>query len=424
MERELRQRFPHAHVRVRSAYKAGLSWIQEDLIPNLQSLDHLDRVAISYPPFTGEGHLDLRIRWLQELYPGDELLADALGLPLHVISLEEGPVDQPGYLCRAYSDEQIVWAESFTPASITIPYISVDPGAGQVVASTGVVRVIVDGATRFERIVEPDPLRFWRWFQADVLPQIGESMAAIWGAEPTSDDQPFFEALDINIWISEQDRPLGIREELDSPAEALHEDCYFGALDWLNAFAATRGVPNVHGPGAIRPYVHIRTGQGLGATISFRPRRTHAAYVTGANGDMKLIAPLLETRLPRHRVTRFVVGETGLKSVAIELSCESPGDEDRLTRLLTSAAAPSRDADSIGLVFSFAGSDETVSLPIPRRERAPLADQIPASAMPGWRTILFNDDLPPLLSMIQEFPGVHVWRSGRSYEGRPIWTFA
>ncbi len=94
MERELQQRFPKARVRVRSAYKAGLSWIQEDLIPNLQSLNHLDRVAISYPPFTGEGHLDLRIRWLQELYPGDELLADALELPLNAISLDEGPTDR------------------------------------------------------------------------------------------------------------------------------------------------------------------------------------------------------------------------------------------------------------------------------------------------------------------------------------------
>ncbi len=425
IERELRQRFPRAQVRVRSAYKAGLSWIEEDLIPNLRALDHLDRVAISYPPFTGEGHLDLRIRWLQELYPGDELLAGALGLPLDSVSLEEGPIDQPEYVCRAYSGEQVIWEASFAPASITIPYVSVDPAAGQVVASTGVVRVIVGGTIRFERIIEPDPLRFWRWFQADVLPHVGDAMAAAWGVEPTSDDQPFFEALDINIWISEQDRPLGIREELDSPAEALHEDCYFGTLDWLNAFAATRGVPNVHGPGAIRPFVHIRTGQGPGATISFRPRRTHAAYITNANEDVQLIAPLLEIGLPQHRVTRLVVGEAGLTSVAIELSCESPGDEAGLIRLLTSAsAAPSRDADPVKLNVSFAGSDEVITLPIPRRERDLLADQPSASAMPGWRTILFNNDVPPLLAKIRKLPGVHVWQSGRSYEGRPIWSFA
>ena len=76
------------------------------------------------------------------------------------------------------------------------------------------------------------------------------------------------------------------------------------------------------------------------------------------------------------------------------------------------------------LYVSFAGSDEVITLPIPRRERDLLADQPSASAMPGWRTILFNNDVPPLLAKIRKLPGVHVWQSGRSYEGRPIWSFA
>ena len=418
--RDLQERFPLARVRVRSAYKAGLSWIEEDLIPALQSLDAVDRIALSYPPFTGEGHLDLRIRWLQEIYPGDELLAQALDLPLAAIAIDEGSAESLAYICRAFAGGNLLHEETFSPAAIALPYLSIAPDDGQVVASIGAVRVLVDGEQRFERIIEPDPLRFWRWYQAVALPRVGEAMAAIWGAAPSADEQPFFETLDIEITISEQDRPLGIREELDSPAEALHEDCYFGTLDWLHAFAEQRGVPNLHGPGAIRPFVQIRTGQAASATIRLQPRRTHAALVERA-----LIAPLGDTPAPPFRVTRLSVERGDVTGIAIEIDSGNADADTRFLRLLATAASfTTKQDDGITLSISAAGSSEPVLLPLSRVAPDPLADVSPAVEMPGWRTILFNDDLPPLLATIRQWPGVHVWQPGRSYEGRPLWSVA
>ncbi len=287
------------------------------------------------------------------------------------------------------------------------------------------VRVIVDGATRFERIVEPDPLRFWRWFQADVL----RKLATPWrrfGVRNRLQTISLFS----KRWISTSGSASRIARSASArnsiPQRKRSMKIATSARSTGSTPLPRRGeFPMSMAPARSTPLWHIRTGQGPGATISFRPRRTHAAYVTKDNGTVELIVPLRETALPQHRVTRFVVGDVGLTSVAIELSCESSGDEDRFTQLLKSLPSPSSgDHGAIDLDSGFAGSDEVITLPISRRERDPLADQNPASSMPGWRTILFNDDLPPLLAMIRELPGVHVWQSGRSYEGRPIWSFA
>jgi hypothetical protein len=410
LERSLSLRFPEAKVRVRSAYKAGLSWLLEDVAPALAALDRFDRVEIGFPSFSADDHLDLRTRWLQELYPGDELLARQLSIPESAITFrEETDPAVARYRCTVFAGEDQVWSSTFAPASIALPYLTSDPSWGHVVASTGVVRVAVENETIFEQPLEPDPLRFWLWFQQQALPHIGEAMAATWNDGVSERDQPFFEAVDIELWISEQDARLEIREELDSPAEALHEDCYFGTLDWLDAFAAARGVANIQGPGAIRPVIHLTPGAAPKARVTYTPRRTHAAVI----GD-ELIAPLTAAELPEIAVTSIVIGDRGLETV----NATSSGTfGSHLTGEIDSKNA-------IAIEFTDSTGSPVTRLAIPCSAPSSIAEITPAPEANGWRSIVFNDDVPPLLARFRDHPGASVWLAGESYERRPIWAFA
>lgn len=417
LEQSLSLRFPHAKVRVRSAYKAGLSWLVEDVTPALEALDAFDRVEIAFPSFSADDHLDLRIRWLQELYPGDELLARRLNIPESAISFREDTEETADcYTCTVYSDERVVWHSTFAPASIALPYLTSDPGWGHVLASTGVVRMTAGDEVVFDQALEPDPLRFWLWFQQEALPKIGEAMAGTWRKGASAKDQPFFEAVDIELWMSEQDARLELREELDSSAEALHEDCYFGTLDWLQAFAATRGVTDVQGPGAIRPVVNVTPGAPPRARITYTPRRTHAARI----GD-KLIAPLGANDLPDLAITSITVGDRGLDTIAASWRGQPDASAPR-HYFPESVTDPT--TSEIAVELTEQTGESIARLLLPRTEPNALKGVDPAANANGWRRIIFNDDVPPLLARFQNAPGAHVWLAGESFEHRPIWAFA
>lgn len=404
LEQSLALRFPQAEVRIRSAYKAGLSWLLEDVAPTLARFDGIERVEITFPRFDSDGHLDLPIRWLQELYPGDELLARQLGLPVSAVTFrqEEDP-ELACYTCTARTGTEEIFREIFAPASIALPYVSADPRIGHVQVSTGVVRVSDGNEVVFEQSLEPDPLRFWLWYQQRALPEIGGAMIAAWGETPDASQQPFFDAIDIELWISEQDARLHLREELDSPTEALHEDCYFGTLDWLHAFAAERGVANVQGPGAIRPVIHLTPGVAPRARVIFTPKRTHTARV---NGD--LIAPLAATELPEIAITALTISTDGLEAIRVEW----------IGQTVPTPAALTGNTGTIAVDLG------DIRLSLPRVAPDPLREITPRHMENGWRTIVFNDDIPPLLARMRNLPGISIWQAGSSFEQRPIFAYA
>ena len=81
IERALRARGYAPAVVVLNAYKPGLSWLREVVQPALAALKRVDRVQIAFRAFASDHPaMEMRSRWLQELYPGPDLLAAALGL--------------------------------------------------------------------------------------------------------------------------------------------------------------------------------------------------------------------------------------------------------------------------------------------------------------------------------------------------------
>ncbi|MEZ5317131.1 MAG: M14 family metallopeptidase [Vicinamibacterales bacterium] len=77
-------------VRVLSAYKQGLSWLTDRVVPAVRDKSPA-RIEIGWRPYPVETKTEQRFqnepaRWLNELYPADDVLAQALGVPIDAVS--------------------------------------------------------------------------------------------------------------------------------------------------------------------------------------------------------------------------------------------------------------------------------------------------------------------------------------------------
>ncbi|MFZ5814181.1 MAG: M14 family zinc carboxypeptidase [Bacillota bacterium] len=381
LERELRQELagagvPAAEVLVRSAYKQGFHWLEEEMLPRLASLRGLARVTVTCPrfgagapagssspaaggPVLGSGAtpppgpptrlrgpegaardgrpLEMPIRWLQELYPADELLAARLGVPV-TFELEEAE----GETCRLTAFDgggSPVLEERFTPVYTAEDYLADFPLRGRIHPATGWVRVVQGGSVLLEERLETDFGALWHAYQAEVLPRLREYITQRFGPAPDPSAQPFFGVLLIEARLSEENRRLGIREEQISPLDALHEELYFHTLDYLNELGLALTGAGYPAPGAVEPW--IRGGEG-------GPEMRVRLYPRWAAGE-----PLLADRLP-------------------ERAAELP----------------------------------------------PPAASIPLDQVIG------PEQLPAYLAYLARLPGVRVWRTGLSFAGRATWALS
>ncbi len=420
---------PGSTVAVLSAFKPGLCWLTEIVGPRWAARGDVARVAIDYhpfvPPTTGR-FLDLPIRHLQELYPGDEILADQLGLSLTAITIEEASeaLLTEAYRATAFNAAgQTIEALGFSPRRYARDYITGAPDEGRVTVTTGVVRAEQGGRIVADLPLPTDFDRFWEHYQGTILPQVRDLIAEETSETFAADAQPFFEALDIEVWCSATDEALGVREELLSAAEALQQDLYFGTLDAIAALGAAqpasgtldggRGGGALDAPGAVRPIVHVRPGTAPRARIALRRRLRHLAVWSPVAGEATRPVGLLPTGpRPEVRVRAFtaradtpgiatlglaVAGDAWVTEVARHLGVDEQGGP-LLAVELTVAGERVRLRRSIATPF--------VSVPGP------------LDALPG--TPLDVAGLRPLLARLAAAPNMGVRRVGRSFEGREI----
>lgn len=358
-----------ADVRVRSAYKQGFHWLEEEMLPRLADLPGLARVQVDCPRFgvqstpesaelgagaapqsgpagefrgpeggsrTGEP-LEMVIRWLQELYPADELLASQLGVPVRFDLAEQ---TGSTYRLTAYGpDGQVLVTERFDPVYTAQPYMPEFPLRGRVHPATGCLRLFQQGRPLLEQRIELDSEALWTAYQSKVLPRLRDWLTDSFGPAPDPAGQPFFGTLQIDVSLSEEDRRLGVREEQISPLDALHEDLYFYTLDYLNELGLASAGKGYPAPGAVEPWVRFAQGA---------PRARVRLYPRASAGEPEL-------------------------------------------------------ADSL--------PDRVAELPAP------------AAGIPMDR-VIGPEQLPPYLAYLERLPGVRVWRTGLSFAGRATWALA
>ena len=261
-----------------SAYKQGFSWIDEVVIPKFKCKNP-DNITIYFKPYLAPGEtewrdedgatpsyhnlggdekdkwLDLPIRWLQELYPVADVLANQLKIDENAINF--APLD---------TDEDITYAVQAGEMRFTYkahaserPFMDEYPNMGKVHPSTGYIKVVRNGEILCECDIKTDLEHIWDSYQAEVLPAVRH-----WCEENypdiSAENQPFFAELKLEINVSEPDYRLPSREDMISSLDALHEDMYFLGSDYFKNFGNEKCGAMFDAPGLILPVIHNTKG--------------------------------------------------------------------------------------------------------------------------------------------------------------------
>lgn len=251
-----------ANVKVLPVYKTGFFWLEEvvkeeipDSVVSLKIGFKVHNVGSRGRGFR-DGLLDPAIRWLQEIYPIDELL----DIPLEF----EGRWSNgtPRYVVEGYdSSGDVVYRNSLSVTVKERPYLKRFPDKGSVLVTQG--GVVADGVVKH---TFPSKLeRFWEIYERDVLPVL-EGMVQ-------ENQEEVFSELVVSVSLREEEMLLPVRQERVSVLESLHEDIYFKTLDFFRLLGEERFGRALLSPGKILPEMKvIETGEAV--RISLKKERT------------------------------------------------------------------------------------------------------------------------------------------------------
>ena len=263
-EDQLRSKGYTPTLQVLNAYKPGLSWLLEVAAPALQAGPPLETLVLNYQPFSGpENALEMRSRWLQEIFPGPDLLAADLGWSPDRIRLQEAPGQSAVYRLQAWDSQGQLQQWEFSPRWRCMPALANRPDQGTVhpccagLLLSQTERILVD------RDLPTDRDRFWQCFQEDWLPELEACMRSrLDTLDQSQASRPFWEEIGIEVCLQETDLRLDLDEERIAPMEALHEDLYFVLLDFFKHFAADNEIPDTLHLGKILPRVRADGSDG------------------------------------------------------------------------------------------------------------------------------------------------------------------
>ncbi len=448
--------FPAARVEVLSAYKPGYFWLVEKVLPSLRGKG-VERLSVRFAAEREDLSRPKRTyaepgRWLQELYPVDEILARELGIPLERISFE---IAEPGgavYGIEAVDGRgSVVLAASFTPRTREIPLSSVIPEWGTAKATTGWVRVVAGGTVVCDQPLETDLEKFWGFYQKEALPAVVAHIRKKTGGEPTFSKQPYFKRLLVDLQASEPDCRIGLDEEIVSSLEAIHDEIYFDTLDMLRGI--TRFDPDdkdtaadtsrSSAPGNVLPALHPSLEGGpakVRVVLDDWPAESPQMVIRWKEKGheevtRKTVVPALKPKETRVSELAFDGRAGRVTNVVFESEWEKEADYLAVIEM----AGSWRKLSESGLIndlFRFAGLDALTLRP--RYQALEKDERLTVEAGPGagrdatvppppagqaivtTRDIISPDMAGAVIRRLSALPGVRSYVGGKSYEGRDV----
>jgi hypothetical protein len=362
---------------------------------------------------------------------------------------------------------EAIWRDDFTATFAERHYLSGYPHWGLVHPDTGWLQSRADGEVLLDERVLTDRECFWDYYQGVILPRVGERIHALTADRDPAGASPFFERLEIDLTISEEDRQIGLRQERSSPLESLHEDLYFVTLDYCSAVVLTARadqegqlpyeppwmmrsddlqglprsspqvapgliVPLIHQAGSVGPEAHIRLDEPVAAQPIIR---WQAVLADGSTLQGSELVPAYSC--PRPRIVALVPAPDGARAEQAQAIIECADDAQqhalaqRLFALSTLHAhqlyneAPARPGlDRLAVVISAGATTlhqtlrSTPLLP-DTESSAPESPVVPATPSDvGWDTVIGYEENNALLQRLSRYPEVHVWQAGASLQGR------
>ncbi|WP_420636954.1 M14 family metallopeptidase [Candidatus Palauibacter sp.] len=480
-------------VRVLSAFKQGYSWLEEVILPQLQGPESgrgggggasrdIGEIVIRFrrndpPAEWPQQAIQTPVRWLHEIFPIDEVLARELGLGLEQVRFEEtteGPIYE---VAVTDEDGAEIVRDSFEPRWVLRPYFDRFQDYEHVRVTTGWIHATADDRTLVDERIVTDPEAFWDHYQSAVLPAVYDYVMDRHDGIPTggSADAPYFGALTVELAMSEPNYRLDIDNEIHAPMDALHEEIYFGTIEFFDVLGRNSRGQGLTFPGRILPVMRPRAD---GAPAELRVHFTGFATsrpavvvafedAAGAADTMRLDIPKTGLERPSARLAVVRAGEAGIAHLGLRVRVDTDADvrdslltyasAERVDRSMVSAEqveATLREIEALRaaglytaeLAWAGLGSLEvwaewTHEQDPDSRRTARLAANGTPPDLPDWRPLLpegwsyagerlvqWETPIPPpegheiLAKMAETFDEATMYKVGESYLGKDIWA--
>lgn len=454
VEELLRAKNLRGEVEVLSAYKPGFFWLAERVLPRLKNLP-VQRVLVRFAGVDDQPGGKIKRfysdpnRWLQELYPVDEILASELQLPVENIQFEKKPAAGATYEVRVFDrQDQLLWQGDFSPPTREIPFLRLMPDWGTVTITTGWCRVSQNGQSLLETSVQTDPEKFWEFYQDEILRPLRDFVLQKTGHEPTFAKQPYFKRLTLELWLSEPDYRLGLDEEIISSLEALHDEIYFDTLDFLRAITGwteedlslPADASRSSAPGNVMPVIHP-SSEGRAPRVSFKledfrsrkPTMT-LSWTAGGRPPARKTLELSPIKPKSLRLDELVydASRDRLELASISLQAEKETDYTLLASMLEILSRQREKA--IGNQFFSCPGVQNLKIRIQYQDlhterTIPAAPASPVSTIPGTAEpavdistdrIIGPEECLKIAAGLGRHPAIRSYVGGYSYEGRPV----
>jgi hypothetical protein len=248
-------------VEVLSAYKQGYSWLMDSIAPELAG-KKADKIEIEFAPYRDphkESAMRSEDRWIQQLYPVDEMLAKKLGMPLTGIQFKKMESDAgPTYRVHAFAGGKEILTREFTSYIHERPYSGEFHQYEKVGIETGWVTLRdKDGKVLASERVPTDTEMFWEHYQDVTMPKIMHYVLAENNGKPKVEYQPLFDTIKVDFHMSEPDYSLGLDQERISSLEGLQEDLLFATQNSFYIFGNTFSSGIMDYMGRVLPVAHL-----------------------------------------------------------------------------------------------------------------------------------------------------------------------
>jgi hypothetical protein len=229
--------------KLRSAYKPLLHFFLEDI--DLLSND-INRIEVHYPQHQAASEK----RFLLETYPLSALIKKA---PIHFFANKKA-TDSYQVILYSSTGVQTQYAV-FSPN-----FLHQDLIKQTHLSPTGWLKI-----TNLEGEITLD-----KRLMTDYEHLFSQGMKAI--SEYTwKSSEPYFEELNIQVFLPWEDQPLPYKHEVISLSEALHEDLYFSIQEWFKVKAGHNPNDRDGQPGQIVPEINYKNENRLSISIETRP---------------------------------------------------------------------------------------------------------------------------------------------------------
>jgi len=270
------------------SYKPGYSWIEENIIPKLKELDvyNIDiffkpcladenkewsmKEASALPSYhnygTDDEHnwYDMPIRFLQELYPIDDIIQSELNISKNHIEFKKktDKLSENTYKLIAYDKSgKEIFMDEYNVETYEIPYISKFEEMGCVHPSTGYMKISNLNDEIYKVQLKTDVDKIWHIIQNDVLEYVDSYLNVKCEKNTNHFSRPLFSKLEFDIEVSEPNYRIGCREDMISTLDGLHEDIYFVMSDYFQNYGRVNFGTPFDSPGLILPKIKDKVGK-------------------------------------------------------------------------------------------------------------------------------------------------------------------